>query len=126
MLTVKQTRAIKAHIIKHHEKYTQGYTMTYKRFRQIAGFLVKGLKTAEPNNMKDAYKFIAAQAKLNKILMQKGLKLTSSNYYTEWHVAPNTPTEVKRMAAKSTAIRTSAFILRTGYAINRGNPLAEV
>ena len=125
-MTVKQEERIKNHIIKHHNKYTQGYTMSYKQFRRIANFVCPGLRHADPAIMSDALKYVAAQGKLNKILFKKGLKLTSSNYYTRWHVALDTPTEVAKMNKTSKIIRTAAATLRTGYAINRGNPLAEV
>lgn len=123
-MTVKQQQAIIAHIRKHHTRYSQGHTMSYRYFRRIAGFIVKGLNQADPTSTRDTYKYLRAQAAINKFLMPVGLKLTSSEYYTKWHVALDTPAEVASMNNHATVLRQAASILRTGYAIYRGNVLA--
>ena len=126
MTPTELVKQIDDHQRKYPTRYFTGATMSYKQFRRMANFITPGLNKLDPSVTADIVQFINTQAKINRILAHKGLKLKSRNYYTEWYIAEDSNREVARMNRKAITLVNAANRLHTGIKRNKSNPLARL
>jgi len=117
---------IDAYITKYPTRFEKGSSMSAKQFRRMTNFIVPGIKLALPDSPQNTLMFVNAQAKLNRVLRKKGLKLKSRNYYKEWYIEPDTLNEVTRMRAISQRMGNAATDLFAGHKIHSGSSSADI
>ena len=122
----KFVERIDQHIIKHANKYSAGSSMSFKAFRRLANFVQPGLNKLDPKDTQSAVQYVNAQAKINRVLVNKGLKLKSKNYYNTWYIEGDVKAETKRMQAKLNRISSSIVNLRAGAKVHNGNASAKL
>ena len=106
----KLTNRLSKYIERNAAFFTADNTFSAARFAQrFHAFQFLG----DPTTVSGAASYVAMQAKLNKLLAYRGLKLKSKNYYSQWYFE-STLADVIALERKADYCTTAAMNLRRG------------